>query len=243
MSSTLLSSYKKLWLRWKSLRFPWRKRFLAGLDLHGNTYWEFRDSLNSHQHRMRRIIKYKMSAHHSDIQISPQWHQWLRHTRADPPSLTELSQDILRQEKLRALAAAVDAKWESESKLLVKPGRRQDQLSISTEERDCNAHSVPSPSDTTCTSRENSSSYVKLNGLKLSSHSGFSKHEADPGTSSSLKGSDLITETLSSEGPWTKIHDRFSSCDEWQPKSWDPTPANSTPKSSIDSHELINDTK
>ncbi|POS83956.1 hypothetical protein EPUL_005331 [Erysiphe pulchra] len=180
---------------------------------------------------MRRIIKYKQSVHNSDVQISPQWHQWLRHTRVDPPSLNELSQDILRQEKLKILAADFDAKWVNESKLLDRPSRRQDQLSISSEDRDRYKHPLPSPGVATCNSRDNTSNSDKLDGVQLSSLSGSNKHEADSGASPSSKGPDSITETTFSEGPRKKFPDRGLPRDGWQPKSWDPIVVNCNYKS------------
>lgn len=80
-----------LWFKWKSLRLPWRKSFLVGMcfyllffffffqagddadgaagqDLLGNTYWEFRETLNSP--RLRRIVKYNRNVHYADVKIS-----------------------------------------------------------------------------------------------------------------------------------------------------------------------------
>jgi hypothetical protein len=59
---------KQLWCRWKALRLPWRKRFLVGADLSGNTFWEFKDALNSN--RFRRIVQYRRRTHYGDVEIS-----------------------------------------------------------------------------------------------------------------------------------------------------------------------------
>jgi len=125
MSSKSPSPLRQAWYRWKSLKLPWRKRFLIGLDLQGNTFWEFRDTLSSHQHRMRRIVQYPPSTQYSEIKISPQWHQWLRHTRQEPPSLTEQSQDLVRQRNLKVLAAEADARWAAKPSFLDAPERSQ----------------------------------------------------------------------------------------------------------------------
>jgi len=61
-------SIKQLWFRWKALRLPWRRQFLAGADLAGNTFWEFKDALNSN--RFRRIVKYPRQTHYSEVKIS-----------------------------------------------------------------------------------------------------------------------------------------------------------------------------
>lgn len=120
MSSKPIGPIRQAWYRWKALKLPWRKRFFVGLDLQGNTFWEFKDALSSN--RMRRIVQYPSSTHYSEIKISPQWHQWLRHTRYDPPSLTEQSQDLIRQNNLKVLAAQADARWAAKPSFLDKPG-------------------------------------------------------------------------------------------------------------------------
>ncbi|KAH0274182.1 hypothetical protein KCU84_g19818, partial [Aureobasidium melanogenum] len=47
---------KQAWYKWKSLRLPWRRKWLVGADLSGNTFWEFKDAINAG--RMRRIVQY-----------------------------------------------------------------------------------------------------------------------------------------------------------------------------------------
>jgi hypothetical protein len=88
----LMSPVNSLWFKWKSLRLPWRRSFLvgrypsthylflpylsvlrhltsdAGTDLSGNTYWEFKDSLNAG--RYRRIVKYNSKTHYADVQVT-----------------------------------------------------------------------------------------------------------------------------------------------------------------------------
>jgi len=109
------SALRSAWMRWKALRLPWRKRFLVGQDLHGNTFWEFKDALSAS--RMRRIVKYRAPAHHSDVKVSPQWHQWLRYTRSDPPSLEEQVRDVLRLRQLKVLARQADERWENKRRV------------------------------------------------------------------------------------------------------------------------------
>jgi len=100
----------------------------VGLDLNGNTFWEFRDIRGDGPGRWRRIVQYPRSVHHADVNVSPQWHQWLRHTREEPPSLDEQRHDILRQERIKVLAAEADVRWESKPSLMDAPGREHDQL-------------------------------------------------------------------------------------------------------------------
>ncbi|EXJ88731.1 hypothetical protein A1O1_05663 [Capronia coronata CBS 617.96] len=114
-----MGAARDLWLRWKMLRLPWRKKFLIGQDLHGNTFWEFKDTLNPG--RWRRIVKADRRTHFSDVQVSPQWHQWLRQTRADAPTLQEQAADLQRQALLKQNARLADARWAAKARYIEEP--------------------------------------------------------------------------------------------------------------------------
>ena len=123
-----MSTLSQLWLKWKTLRLPWRKQFLAGRDLLGNTYWEFRGA-DPNPVRMRRIVKGARHIHHSDVQaqISPLWHQWLRHTRYDAPSMEEQQMDVSRMVTLKENARLADARWESKKRYIEKPREKDEE--------------------------------------------------------------------------------------------------------------------
>lgn len=91
----------------------------AGQDLHGNTYWEFKDTLNPG--RWRRMVKANRRIHFADVQVSPQWHQWLRQTRADPPTLQEQAADIQRQALLKHNARLADERWAAKARYIETP--------------------------------------------------------------------------------------------------------------------------
>jgi NADH dehydrogenase [ubiquinone] 1 alpha subcomplex assembly factor 2 len=76
--------------------------------------------------RWRRIVKYPRSVHYADVKVSPLWHQWLRHTRRDPPSLDEQTQDVVRQERTKLLAAQADARWEAKPRVMETPPQERD---------------------------------------------------------------------------------------------------------------------
>ena len=62
---------RQLWHNYLSLRLPWRRQFLVGADLAGNTFWEFRDAMNAR--RLRRMVKYKggsRGVNYADVRIS-----------------------------------------------------------------------------------------------------------------------------------------------------------------------------
>ncbi|KAI1075372.1 hypothetical protein F5B20DRAFT_386330 [Whalleya microplaca] len=111
---------RKAWYQWKSLRLPWRKKFLVGLDLKGNTYWEFRLSASPTE-RLRRIVHYPRATQYSEVTVPPPWHQWLRYQRDAPPTLADQRADLVRQERTRLLAAEADARWAAKPSLLDMP--------------------------------------------------------------------------------------------------------------------------
>lgn len=66
--SAKVGTIRRLWYGWKSLKLPWRRQFLVGADLSGNTFWEFKDHMNAS--RMRRIVRYNPRTHYGDVKIS-----------------------------------------------------------------------------------------------------------------------------------------------------------------------------
>jgi NADH dehydrogenase [ubiquinone] 1 alpha subcomplex assembly factor 2 len=91
----------------------------SGQDLQGNTFWEFKDKLNAQ--RLRRIARYPRRTHYADVKISPQWHQWLKHTRHEAPTIEEQQADLVRQGQLKYLAQLADERWASKPSYLDKP--------------------------------------------------------------------------------------------------------------------------
>jgi NADH dehydrogenase [ubiquinone] 1 alpha subcomplex assembly factor 2 len=110
-----------LWTRWKSLRLPWRRHILIGSDLSGNTFWEYLPPGVSKAARPRRILRPAKATHHSDVQVSPQWHQWLKQTRVDAPSIQEQLRDLQRIQELQVNARLADARWEAKARYIEKP--------------------------------------------------------------------------------------------------------------------------
>lgn len=99
---------------------------ILGQDLAGNTFWEFRDAIKTD--RFRRIVRYSRKTHLGDAAVSPQWHQWLRHTRDDAPSIQEQAADLSRQSQLKHNAALADARWAAKAKYIEKPKPPPDQM-------------------------------------------------------------------------------------------------------------------
>ncbi|EAW10749.1 uncharacterized protein ACLA_052210 [Aspergillus clavatus NRRL 1] len=189
-----MSPVNSLWFKWKSLRLPWRRSFLVGTDLSGNTYWEFKDSLNAS--RYRRIVKYNSKTHYADVKITPQWHQWLRHLRAKPPSIEEQQQDIIRQIQIKRLAQLADERWASKPSYLDKPQTQQ-----------------PAPATNT--------SDATINPPKETAHQKQNQttHNAVSGTGAVEQKRDGVPPAK--EDPWAKA--RSANSEGWQPESWTPS--------------------
>ncbi|KAK9237807.1 hypothetical protein V1525DRAFT_402974 [Lipomyces kononenkoae] len=104
---------RSLYLRWKALRkVPFRKRFLIGTDLEGNTFWEWHNLNNPG--RPRRMVQLRTAKKdYVDYKLPPQWNQWLRHVRGLPPTIKELMQDEARIAGIQAKVEAAEQRWKS----------------------------------------------------------------------------------------------------------------------------------
>ncbi|KAJ6099608.1 hypothetical protein N7467_001143 [Penicillium canescens] len=185
-----------LWFKWKALRLPWRKSFLVGQDLAGNTFWEFKDVLNAA--RYRRIVRFDPKTHFSDVQVTPQWHQWLRHVRQHPPSIEEQKQDLVRQAQIKQLARLADERWASKASFLDKPKTQQGGTATQP-----GGPSLNHPTANTQTAQDAPASTAPPNAP-----------QADPASTK--------PETKKEENPWAKAS-KNNPGEEWQPEAWSPS--------------------
>lgn len=112
--------WKRLLHKFQARRdVPFRNKFFVGYDLHGNTYWEF--TVDGNMQRLRRKLEpYQESIFKSDYfeTVPPQWLQWLRRMKKDPPTLQELINDQARQVRIKMLAEQADRNWTAEKERL-----------------------------------------------------------------------------------------------------------------------------
>ncbi|KAL7946239.1 hypothetical protein V8C42DRAFT_319996 [Trichoderma barbatum] len=152
MTSKQIGPIAQAWYKWKALRLPWRRRFLIGFDLKGNTYWEFRHTRGTKEtgERWRRIVSYPRSTHYSQVKVSPQWHQWLRYTRRDAPTMEEQHAEVARQERMKYLAAEADARWEAKPRVMEAPKEQESprKLPLAEEKTRADDTSAASPQAT-----------------------------------------------------------------------------------------------
>ncbi|KAK0621455.1 hypothetical protein B0T17DRAFT_508804 [Bombardia bombarda] len=152
MSTKHVSPLLRVWTKWKALKLPWRNQFLAGTDLQGNSYWEFKDVRGSNTGRLRRIVRYPPKTHHGDVTVPPAWHQWLRHTRPSPPSIDEQRAELARQERIKILAAQADARWAAKPGLMDAPPKapslgKPSITAAETQQEEAIQQQQPKPSD------------------------------------------------------------------------------------------------
>jgi NADH dehydrogenase [ubiquinone] 1 alpha subcomplex assembly factor 2 len=74
------------------------------------------------------MVKHANPTQLSDVKLTPQWHQWLRHTRDEPPSLQDQRAEIQRQAQLKHNAALADARWAAKAKYIEKPKPAPEQI-------------------------------------------------------------------------------------------------------------------
>ena len=65
------------------------------------------------------------------LTATAQWHQWLRHTRLEAPSMIEQQSDVRRQVELKQLARLADERWASKPSFLDAP-KEPSQYELST---------------------------------------------------------------------------------------------------------------
>ncbi|PLB40087.1 uncharacterized protein BDW47DRAFT_5778 [Aspergillus candidus] len=207
-----MSPISSLWFKWKSLRLPWRKSFLVGQDLRGNTFWEFKDALNAG--RFRRIVKFDPKTHFADVQVTPQWHQWLRHVRREPPSIQEQQQDVLRQMQIKQLARLADERWASKPSYLDKPATNATPAPATANPADA----VTAPAATPAAPASTPDAPAAQESLP--------QQQTNPaaGTETKPKTDDTTTTTKKDKDPWAAAG-KGGPSEKWEPAPWTPSAA------------------
>ncbi|KAF2130316.1 hypothetical protein P153DRAFT_395742 [Dothidotthia symphoricarpi CBS 119687] len=214
------------WYNWKMLRFPWRKRWLVGFDLEGNTFWEFKDAL--HALRNRRTAKYSRKTHHGDVQVSPSWMQWLRHTRYDPPTIAEQRNDLLRQQHMKVLAAQADARWASKPSALDAPDKQQPLQMLKSRDPESGVRQMNATQEKLDAPvvREPESAVVEERPVEeqLVEERPVEKQvqPETPADEPAFKPR-FPMKKEPKDSPWKQAHSGQSQ--DWQPKGWSPGPA------------------
>lgn len=67
------------------------------------------------------MAQYPRMTEYADVNHTPMWMQWLRHTRPEPPSIEEQRFEVSRQASMKQLAAKADERWNAQKSFLDKP--------------------------------------------------------------------------------------------------------------------------
>ena len=92
-SARISPLFKSLFTWWHGatpgIRFTiGRRGVFVGEDEFGNRYYEAKDARDSYDGRLRRWVTFKGYAEAS--KVPPDWHGWLHHTFAEPPTVEPL---------------------------------------------------------------------------------------------------------------------------------------------------------
>jgi NADH dehydrogenase [ubiquinone] 1 alpha subcomplex assembly factor 2 len=161
--------------------------------------------------------------------------QWLRHTRADPPTIAEQQQDVRRRETIKLLAARADQRWAEKPSALDAPDKQQPIQVL--ESRDPKAGVVQS--NVQVGKEEEASTRQRAVPLSRSSHqAGTPQQQTVP--PKQADAAQVQTEVPVApaktqpkkqkvrkdpkDSPWNKAN-QVNPGDDWQPKRWTPAPA------------------
>ncbi|WP_245620121.1 NADH:ubiquinone oxidoreductase subunit NDUFA12 [Phenylobacterium immobile] len=84
-----------------------RRANLVGTDEMGNKYYEARDNKDSYDSRKRRYVIFNGYAEAS--KVSPDWHGWLHHTFAEPPTTAPFVVKAWEKDHLPNMSGTVHA--------------------------------------------------------------------------------------------------------------------------------------
>lgn len=130
--------------------------------------------------------------------------QWLRHTRHEPPSIAEQQNDIIRQERMKLLAAQADERWASKPSALDPPTRQQPiQMLIS---------------------RDTESGVGQMNAEQQAVDENKQPESVEDVRVQSDETHAKKAKSEPKDSPW-KAAQRGGPGEEWQPDSWKPSPA------------------
>jgi NADH dehydrogenase [ubiquinone] 1 alpha subcomplex assembly factor 2 len=145
----------------------------------------------------------------SCVHAVAQWHQWLRHTRPDPPSVQEQQYDVSRQAMMKQLAAKADERWKSVPSFLDSPNRQQTQPAMALRDPGGYVPQTEPESNQGVASAVEDPDKVQ----EVAAH-GKDGKTIDEGR---FKGRTKETEPP----PWAQ-QQRGAPSENWQPESWTP---------------------
>ena len=156
-------------------------------------------------------MQYTNPTYYSDVTITPQWHQWLRHTRLTPPSIEEQVADEERQRNLKHLAKLADERWASKPSFLDQPKEgSKDHPQPALRVRDSAAYAAPEGAPVR---RDEAVDDRVTSPVRGEDGEGGLPPRKDPERREEA-------EERGEKNPWDLK--RGAPSEEWQPQAWDP---------------------
>lgn len=151
-------------------------------------------------------MQYPRSTTFDSVKVPPQWHQWLRHVRQQPPTLQEQYAEVRRQQQMKYLAAEADARWEAKPKVMMDgpvAGQTVPVLDSSSDRKDDQANTATTGDKGT-------------GGTKQETTDAIASGEEQQGA-----GEQRAKTKAKKEDPWKK-HRQAGPGEQWQPQAWTP---------------------
>jgi NADH dehydrogenase [ubiquinone] 1 alpha subcomplex assembly factor 2 len=151
--------------------------------------------------------------------------QWLRHTRFDPPSLTEQHQEIMRQERMKMLASQADARWASKPSALDAPDKQQPMQMLKSRDPDSGVTQMNADQAV----RDKAEPPRTLEEQEAKPHpvaedpkpQEMPRDPPVPSADDALKAPRKKTKKEPRDSPWGQAE----VSKDWQPQGWTPPPA------------------
>lgn len=145
--------------------------------------------------------------------VIAQWHQWLRHTREEAPSIQEQQYDVSRQAMMKQLAAKADERWKALPSYSDGPALQQ--APPATELKDPGGYAPQIESE----GNEGVTSGVEDAGKVQAVSEGVASKEVDEGRFKGATKEKPREEKAAA--PWQQPA-RGVPGEDWKPKEWTP---------------------
>jgi NADH dehydrogenase [ubiquinone] 1 alpha subcomplex assembly factor 2 len=152
--------------------------------------------------------------------------QWLRHTRFEPPTITEQQQEIMRQERMKVLASQADARWASKPSALDAPDKQQPMQMLKSRDPDAGVGQMNIDQEI-----RDKAEPPRIVEEQQAKPQPVEEHEPqqmprDPPIPASTDDAPAAqtrkkTKKVPKDSPWKQAE----TSKDWQPQGWSPAPA------------------
>jgi len=141
--------------------------------------------------------------------------QWLRHTRFEPPTVAEQHQDLMRQARMKQLAAQADAKWAEKPSALDAPDKQQPMQMLQSKDPDSGVTQMNLDQEVRDKAVQQAGSEQVLQDPPVPAPAPAVEDDAPSATPRKRMRKEP------KDSPWKQA----AQSQEWQPQGWSPPPA------------------